>query len=251
MLFDNLSIYIMFEASTHFDQHCFCVFFFLNTQYSLVSHFLFECDQHRKHLNCAALVPTQLWRLLEGLSVSFHQICRWVFFSPSEFLQCESNSSRPWPSFGMSWFCGFPFFGPTAVLTALCFGTRTERCLRMTGPTRCSYALMVSEASQTGTGTAAPSSSLPEKQDVNTVYEVKICHEKAHAISYSTLIQFRFCYIFINGFGTWEWGKTQGAFPVFYIGGWGWEILVFLILRTTGLGVWVLIRTWNMILNNK
>lgn len=103
---------------------------------------------------------------LVGLWVSSHQTGRSASSSPSESHQCGSSFLVPLPFSGKSWSCDYLSAAPTAELDALYFGRRTETCQRTTGPTRYNSAWMASGASQTGTGTNAPSSFLPQRKGI-------------------------------------------------------------------------------------
>lgn len=98
--------------------------------------------------------------------MSSHQTGRSASSSPSESHQCGSSFVALLPFSGKSWSCGYPSVAPTAERGALYFGRRTETCRRTTGPTRYNCAWRGSGASQTGTGTNAPSSFLPQRKGI-------------------------------------------------------------------------------------
>lgn len=134
-------------------------FSFANTQYSKVVSlkYLYLWGHRSACFGIKGLV---------GLSVSSHQTGRSASSLPSESHRCESSFLAPLPFSGKSWSCDYPSAAPTTEPDALYFGRRTETCQQMTGPTRYNSAWMGFGASQTGTGTNAPSSFLPQRKGI-------------------------------------------------------------------------------------
>lgn len=133
----------------------------------------------------------------------------WVSVSLFGFRPCERNSSMPAPFSGRSLSCGSLFDAPTSPPGTLCFGRRTEMCPKRTGPTRCSFALTASAASQTGTGTTAPSSFLSKRNGMLLNHEgtMSMTKSKLHTKNGGLEICTREVFVPENG------ARSKGSLP--------------------------------------